>query len=97
MSKLKRKNDMIKTKSLLVVTSLLSFSANSMDSYINLTAGLIEGSRPPYFFVENGKLKGAYIDILNAISEKSGFYIDYKFLPQAKPLQQKQPQKGERL
>lgn len=64
----------------------LPLSAVGLESYPTLIVGLIDQDRPPYFWKaeKDTRPKGAYIDILERITEKTGIKFEYRFLPQAR-------------
>lgn len=75
-------------KSILIasLTVFISTHTMAMDSLYNLTVGLIDEERYPYWFISEGNQEphGAYIDILEEISIRTGISFTYKFAPPAR-------------
>ena len=64
----------------------MSVPSLAMDASTNLTVGLIEQDRPPYWVMpkKGEQPTGAYIDILSEVSKITGISFSYKFAPQAR-------------
>ncbi|QFT13555.1 ABC transporter substrate-binding protein [Vibrio sp. THAF190c] len=76
-------------KNLIIATQLsvlMSAPSFAMDASTNLTVGLIEQDRQPYWLLpkKGEQPTGAYIDILNEVSKITGISFSYKFAPQAR-------------
>lgn len=76
---------MIKIK-LLLILLVGCFSYTTTAATKVMDVGLIEQGRQPYFTPsdKDDKPQGMYIDILDAISSKTGIQFRYQFLPQAR-------------
>ena len=49
-----------------------------------LSVGLMDVDRPPYFWKDDGRYQGLFIEVLEALSKESGISFSYQSLPQAR-------------
>mgnify|MGYP000951956264 CR=1 FL=1 len=64
-------------KIILLTFFIALFTQTSANGVATIIRVALRPDMPPYQFVENGKLTGVHIDLMNSIAEKYNFIIEY--------------------